>query len=103
MLVRSRTTVLLLPSSSSLPRSHHGALGQGAFPQLHDRLNHRAADVAAGENVPGLKHAGETRMGTSMATEGLAESFLFRRGHDKFLFFHHLAAGLIESTTIPVR
>lgn len=57
MLVRSRTTVALLSSSSSLPRCHHGALGQGALPQLHDRLNHRAADVAAGENVPGLKHA----------------------------------------------
>lgn len=103
MLVRSRTTAPLLSSSSSLPRRHHGALGQGAFPQLHDRLNHRAADVAAGENVPGLKHAGERRTGASMTTEGLAGSFLFRRGADKFLFFHPLAAGLSESAAIPVR
>lgn len=103
MLVRSRTTVLLRSSSSSLPRRHHGALSQGAFPQLHDRLNHRAADVAAGENVPGLKPAGETRTGTSMTTEGLAESFLFRHGDDKFLLFYHLAAGLVKSAAIPVR
>lgn len=103
MLVRSRTTVLLLSSSPSLPRRHHGALGQGAFPQLHDRLNHRAADVAVGENVPGLKRAGETRMGASMTTEGLAELFLFRRGDDEFLLFHHVAAGLVKSAAIPVR
>lgn len=63
----------------------HGALSQGAFPQLHDRLNHRAADVAAGENLPGLKQHDP-----------------FRRGHDSFLFFH-LAAGLVESSVIPER
>lgn len=90
-------------SSSSLPRRHHGALGQGALPQLHDRLNHCAADVAAGENVPGLKHAGETRVGASMTTEGLAASVPFRRADDKFLLLHHLAAGLLQNATIPVR
>lgn len=43
------------------PHLHHGPLDAGAFPQLHDRLNHGAAHVAAGENLPGLKHgvAGE--------------------------------------------
>lgn len=106
MLVRSRTTLLLLStsSSSSIQRRDHGALGQGAFPQLHDCFNHRAADVAAGENVPGLKRAGKKRMGASMTTEGLDVSFLFRRlGADKFLLFHPLDAGLIKSAAIPVR
>lgn len=35
---------------------HHGPLDAGALPQLHDRLDHGAAHVAAGENLPGLKH-----------------------------------------------
>lgn len=74
MLVRSRTTVPVPSSSSSLPWRRHEPHGQGAFPQLHDRLNHRAADVAAGENVPGLKRAGETRMGASMTSEALSRS-----------------------------
>lgn len=34
----------------------HGPLGAGAVPQLHDCLNHCAADVAACENLSGLKH-----------------------------------------------
>lgn len=38
------------------PARCHGSLGAGAVPQLHDRLNHCAADVAAGENLPGLKN-----------------------------------------------
>lgn len=42
--------------SPSHLRPHHGPLGPGAVPELHDRLNHCAADVAAGENLPGLKH-----------------------------------------------
>lgn len=37
-----------------------------------------------------------------MTTEGLAEWLPFRRGHDSFLFFN-LAAGLVESSVIPVR
>lgn len=32
----------------------HGPLNAGAVPQLHDRLNHCAANVAAGESLPGL-------------------------------------------------
>lgn len=36
-------------------RDRHGPLGEGAVPQLHDRLNHGAADVAVGENLPGLR------------------------------------------------
>lgn len=39
-------------------RCCHGPLGQGAVPQLHDRLNHCVADVAAGEDLPGLKPGG---------------------------------------------
>lgn len=46
------------PGTRPCSSPQHGALGQGALPQLHDRLNHGAADVAAGENLPGLKAAG---------------------------------------------
>lgn len=40
----------------SILTGDHGSLCEGAPLELHDRLNHCAAHVAAGENVPGLNH-----------------------------------------------
>lgn len=47
-----------LCSLSCASHQDDGALGQGAVPQLYDRPNHCVADVAAGENLPGLKPSG---------------------------------------------
>lgn len=58
--VKKSASFLLSSCSPSCLRHHHGPLSEGAVPQLHDRLNHRAADVAAGENLPGLNR-GATR------------------------------------------
>ncbi|CAB1453036.1 unnamed protein product [Pleuronectes platessa] len=53
---RQQRPLLLLTLSSPLCLSRdHGPLGAGAVPKLHDRLNHCAAHVAAGESLPGLK------------------------------------------------
>ncbi|MED6261480.1 hypothetical protein ATANTOWER_005765 [Ataeniobius toweri] len=43
-------------SLSPFLSAHHGPLGTGAVPQLHDRLNHCSSDVDTGENLPGLRH-----------------------------------------------
>lgn len=54
-LPRQERTLSLSAHPPPRLRRRHGPLSAGAVPQLHDRLNHRAADVAAGENLPGLK------------------------------------------------
>lgn len=76
----------------------HGPLGAGAVPQLHDRLNHRAADVAAGEKLSGLNHGAKAALlsrgsreaeemegnvwrGASLVTVGLILIFVFTPLH----------------------
>lgn len=48
---------------------HHGSLSPGAVYQLHDRLNHCAADVAAGENLPRLNHGARREEMTEVPEE----------------------------------
>lgn len=69
-LLLSSPSLAAAPSASQHPlwsspglcrvQHRHGPLGAGAVPQLHDCLNHCAADVAAGESLSGLNH-GATR------------------------------------------
>ncbi|KAJ4935523.1 hypothetical protein JOQ06_017055 [Pogonophryne albipinna] len=73
-LCKSIQHICILPSClllSSYPRVsyHHGSPSPGAVYQLHDRLNHCAADVAAGENVPRLNHGARREEMTEVPEE----------------------------------
>lgn len=73
-LCKSIQHICILPSClllSSYPRVsyHHGSLSPGAVYQLHDRLNHCAADVAAGENLPRLNHGARREEMTEVPEE----------------------------------
>lgn len=98
--------LLFLAVAPSAPRSpslstpfhlgyRHGPLSEGAVPQLHDCLNHRAADVAAGENLSGLNNGAKKVLSSpgsrevegsvwreaSMVTVGLIQIFVFTSFH----------------------